>query len=274
MKEKLLAETSAHVKAIIDLQRRVGRYSGAQVQSGSLLSDVKAVASSWFDTIKSALEGSKRCSDHIPDATAVFDKLLRMSKTKPRKAALLTEIGSAIAIYKEIVHSLETATFAPEQTLSITPFIEGLAGSEIEYLDEAQRCLTVNALRACVVLGWCAVISRVQRKIEELGYDTFTKASKELAGKTTGRFKWVKKSFVVESRSDLQTVFDSELLWVLEYMELIDGNQHGRLRHCFEFRNNSAHPGLAEIKGPNLYSFYSDISEIVFKNPKFALASG
>ena len=38
--------------------------------------------------------------------------------------------------------------------------------------------------------------------------------------------------------------------------------------------NNSAHPGLAPIKGANLYSFYSDISEIVLKNDKFALAGG
>jgi hypothetical protein len=75
----------------------------------------------------------------------------------------------------------------------------------------------------------------------------------------------------VESRSDLQRIFDTEILWVLEYLELIDGNQHQRLRHCFEFRNNSAHPGLAPIKPANLYSFYSDISEIVLSNEKFAL---
>jgi hypothetical protein len=71
--------------------------------------------------------------------------------------------------------------------------------------------------------------------------------------------------------SELQTVFDTDLLWVLEYLQLIDGNQHQRLRYCFEFRNNSAHPGKAPIKGENLYSFYSDISEIVLKNPKFAV---
>jgi hypothetical protein len=37
------------------------------------------------------------------------------------------------------------------------------------------------------------------------------------------------------------------------------------LTHCFELRNHSAYPGLAPIKGPNLYSFYSDISEIILK---------
>ena len=72
--------------------------------------------------------------------------------------------------------------------------------------------------------------------------------------KITGRFKPFRKQFTIESKSELQTVFDTDLLWVLEYLELIDNNQHQRLRHCFELRNNSAHPGLAPIKGPNLYS--------------------
>jgi hypothetical protein len=94
-----------------------------------------------------------------------------------------------------------------------------------------------------------------------------------MTAKTTGRFKFFKKKYDVESMSELQRIFDTDLLWVLEFLELIDGNQHERLRYCFEFRNNSAHPGLAPIKGANLYSFYSDISEIVLKNEKFALNS-
>ena len=180
-------------------------------------------------------------------------------------------IGEAVALYRELIHNIETTSFAGQGTLSITPYIDGLDIDEGEYLDEAQRCLTVNGLRACVVLGWCATIARMHKKIEELGYERFSQATVEMAGKTTGRFKFFTKRFSIQSRSELQTVFDTDLLWVLEYLELIDNNQHQRLRHCFEFRNNSAHPGLAPIKGPNLYSFYSDISEIVLKNEKFAV---
>ncbi|MBR0857154.1 hypothetical protein [Bradyrhizobium liaoningense] len=273
MKEKLLAATRDHAKAIADIQKRIVRYSGTQIQSGSLLADAQVVATTWYDSVKGALESAKIRPDLVTDATSTFDKVLRLSKIKPRKTTLLAELSASAKVYKEIIHSVETVSFASSQALSISPFIEDLAGSETEYLDEAQRCLTVNALRACVVLGWCAAISRIQKKIEEIGYDRFTEASKAMAAKTTGRFKPVRKHFTVESMSDLQTVFDTDLLWVLEYLELIDSNQHGRLRHCFEFRNNSAHPGLAPIKGPNLYSFYSDISEIVLKNPKFSIAS-
>jgi hypothetical protein len=133
--------------------------------------------------------------------------------------------------------------------------------------------LDVNALRGCIVLGWCATIARIQAKIAEIGYDKFSSATASMTAKTTGRFKFYKKKHDVESLSELRRIFDTGLLWVLEFMGMIDGNQHERLRYCFEFRNNSAHPGLAPIKGANLYSFYSDISEIVLKNEKFALDS-
>jgi hypothetical protein len=131
--------------------------------------------------------------------------------------------------------------------------------------------LTVEALRGCIVLGWCATISRIHNKIEEIGFTTFSRATEEMAAKTVGRFKPYNKKFSVESLSELQRVFDTELLWVLEYLGLIDSNQHARLRYCFDLRNHSAHPGLAPITGENLYSFFSDISKIVLKNPKFEL---
>jgi hypothetical protein len=77
---------------------------------------------------------------------------------------------------------------------------------------------------------------------------------------------------MVHSLNDLRDmVFDSDLLWVLDYWELIDPNQHDRLSICFTMRNNSSHPGEAPITEENLASFYSDLKSFVFDNPKFKL---
>lgn len=247
MKDKLLEITRGHAKLIADIQKRLGRYSGAQVQAGSLLSAVQAAASVWFDQVRPALEGASFSPESVGHGTDVFDRMLRFAKSRPSKTRLLTVIGEAIALYRELVHTIETTSFVSQNALSIVPYIEGLETDEGEYLDEAQRCLTVNGLRASVVLGWCATISRIHKKIEGIGYERFNQATVEMAGKTTGRFKFFTKKFSIQSRSELQTVFDTDLLWVLEYLELIDNNQHQRLRHCFELRNNSAHPGLAPI---------------------------
>ena len=272
MKDKLLELTRGHDKAIVDLQKRVGRYTGNQVQADTLLAAVQAAASTWFDSVRPALEAAGFSSEYVDRGNFAFDTLLRVGKRHPTKKVLLNAIGEVVKLYRDMIHVIETSSFKTDGGgLSITPYIEGLPSDEGEYLDEAQRCLSVNGLRACVVLGWCAAIARIHAKIEELDYDTFNNATVEMAGKTTGRFKPFNKRYSIASRSELQTIFDTDLLWILEYLGLIDNNQHQRMRHCFEFRNNSAHPGLAPIKGENLYSFYSDISEIILKNDKFAL---
>ncbi len=273
MKDKLLEVLASHLASLVALQIRVRRYSSSRVQSGVLLNDVKASAQRWFDEVQPALARAPISQDMVHRMSQGFEMLLRLSKSKPSKSGLLDAMQNCVRPYQlELIHTIEISSFASGGALSIAPYIEGLSTDENEYLAEAQRCLDVNALRACIVLGWCATIARIHAKIEQIGYDKFSQATVEMAGKTTGRFKFFTKKLSIQSKSELQTVFDTDLLWVLEYLQLIDNNQHQRLRHCFEFRNNSAHPGLAPIKGPNLYSFYSDISEIVLKNSKLELS--
>lgn len=274
MKEKLLELLTLHLAKVTAIQARVRRYSSGRVQSGVLLNDVKAAAQHWFNEVQPALAQSPISSEIVGRMSQQFEALLRLSKSTPSKSVLLEAIQGCVRPYQsELIHTIEISSFSSGAALSIAPYIEGLSTDEGEYLAEAQRCLDVNALRACIVLGWCATIARIHMKIEQIGYDKFSQATTEMAAKTTGRFKFFTKRLSIQSKSELQTVFDTDLLWVLEYLQLIDNNQHQRLRHCFEFRNNSAHPGLAPIKGANLYSFYSDISEIVLKNPKLELST-
>jgi hypothetical protein len=273
MKDELLALTRRQVDELAALQRSIKTAPTDRIRQRALLSAGGAAARQWFDVIKPALENVTFSPATISAFSKRFEDLLRMSRGRPMKNAYIRAVNENLAAYKtEIVHQIEIGSFSSRTGLSIAPYVEGLPSDEGEFLDEAQRCLSVNALRGCIVLGWCATISRIHNKIADIGFTAFNKATEEMAGKTVGRFKPFNKKFSVESVSELQRVFDTELLWVLEYMTLIDGNQHQRLRHCFEFRNNSAHPGLAPITGENLYSFFSDITQIVLKNEKFAIA--
>jgi hypothetical protein len=90
--------------------------------------------------------------------------------------------------------------------------------------------------------------------------------------KTKGRYKRFPKSFDIGSLAELQTVFDTDILWIIEYWGLIDTNEHDRLEICFTMRNNAAHPGEAPITEPNLLSFYSDLKTMVFDNFDFTLS--
>ena len=66
-------------------------------------------------------------------------------------------------------------------------------------------------------------------------------------------------------------VFDSDVLWVIEGMQLIDSNERTRLASCFDMRCHSGHPGSAPITKYNVISCFSDIVEIVLANPTFNL---
>ena len=123
-----------------------------------------------------------------------------------------------------------------------------------------------------MVLVWSAGIHRMQKKVEKLGFNDFNEKSVEMKEIHHGRFKRFNKSFTIHSLSELKaTVFDTDLLWILEYWGLIDANQHQRLAICFTMRNNAAHPGEAPITEINLASAFSDLKTIIFDNPKFQI---
>jgi hypothetical protein len=271
MKEQLLTLTRKQLTDIAALQRAVRSAATPRMRQSAILSSGVSASRMWFDEVRPALERAAFQPDTVSTLSSRFEALLRICQTRPMKSVLQSSLADIHALYRELVHNIEIGSFSRTGGLSIAPYIEGLPSDEGEYLDEAQRCLSANALRGCIVLGWCATIARIHSKIADLGYDKFNKASEEMAAKTVGRYKPFNKKFSIDSLSELQRVFDTDLLWMLEYLSLIDGNQHQRLRHCFEFRNNSAHPGLAPITGENLYSFFSDITQIVLKNPNFEI---
>jgi len=166
MKHELLQFTAVEVATLTSLHKATKSYSGAQVQSNSLLSEARKAATQWFDEIRPALRKANFSTALIDEASSQFETLLRFSKMKPRKTALLNQVDSLLSLFRDkIIHQIEVGSFSDDTGLSIAPFVEGLSSDEGEYLDEAQRCLSAKALRGCIVLGWCATISRIQAKI-------------------------------------------------------------------------------------------------------------
>ena len=84
-----------------------------------------------------------------------------------------------------------------------------------------------------------------------------------MKNQSKGRFKKFNKEFHVQSLSEIRQVFDSDILWIIEGLGLIDINQHTRLKGCFDMRCHCSHPGDAPVTEYNLISFFSDINEII-----------
>ena len=143
--------------------------------------------------------------------------------------------------------------------------------AEIPYPEEALRCIESECKRAAAVLGWSAAMHHIHSKIEEIGFDQFNKKADEMSKQTKGRFKGFKSSAPIESISDLREVPDRRILWVLDGMSILESNQRQRLEYGLDMRIQASHPGDAEVTLTNLESFFSDLSTLVFKNPKLSV---
>jgi hypothetical protein len=259
---------------LLALSRAVKAVEGDRVNRMALLRDAKRIGTSWFSEVRPAIEGSVVAKDVLDRYGKGFERLVKISSPNNRKVSYLETLDGLTKKFKtELLLPLQTAPPPPPREASIfDDLFARLGDADIDdaYLKEAVDCARAGFIRAAAVMGWCAAIARIHTAVEKVGFAKFNVTSASMASQTQGRFKRFNKPQNVASMSELQMVFDTDILWILEGMGFIDSNQHTRLRSCFDLRNHSAHPGEAPVTPYNLLSFFSDIIEIVLKNAKFA----
>lgn len=249
----------------------INKIKTGNVYKTTIKDSAQKVGTRWFEELDPWLPSLGVTDEVRKKYDALFTSLLTLSLKTSVRQTYLNTIDEILRDFKEEL--FVTVMKSAGQVVSVTQLVkilENATDEEKEYLDEALGCAGRGFFRASVVLGWSAAVHRMHKTIEKLGFDEFNKKCDE-AKAAGGRFKRFNKPPPVHSVSDLRIVFDKELLWVLDYWELIDSNQHDRLSICFTMRNNSAHPGEAPITEENLASFYSDLKAFVFDNPKFKL---
>jgi len=254
------------------LHIEIRKVKTSNIYKKTIKDSAQKIGTKWFEELDPSLPSFGVTDELRKKYDDLFTSLLSLSLKTSYKETYLKMIDEILQDFKEEL--FVTVMKSAGQVVSVshlTKILENATDEEKDYLDEALGCASRGFFRASIVLGWSAAVHRMHKTVEKLGFDEFNKKSDEMRN-IGGRFKRWNKSFVVHSLSDLRDmVFDSDLLWVLDYWGLIDANQHDRLSICFTMRNNSAHPGEAPITEENLASFYSDLKSMVFDNPKFKL---
>lgn len=243
------------------------------INKGALRAEAKALGALWHKEFLPALKHSLT-SDVMEGYSAQFTRLIRVSAPNNLVKSYLEALDAIIKPFNDnlVIRSQQGAFGAAAPSAFDCFFAELSNSEESEYLAEAIECAKAGHQRAAVVLGWSAAIDRIHRVIEHIGFDRFNTMSQQMHSSTTGRYKkFTNKGQHAHSLAEIREVFDSMILWVIEGMQLIDTNQHTRLASCFDIRCHGAHPGDAPITQYNLMSFFSDLDQIVFLNPKFAL---
>ncbi len=244
-----------------------------QVAKKALRDRAKELGSRWHQEFAARLASSGVRADVVDAYTAGFSRLIKLSSPNNRRATYLETVGSLIKSYRDdFLIPAQKGELTGDTPTAFDAFFASIANpDESSYLREALLCAKAKYYRAAAVLGWSAAIDRIHRKVEALGCASFNVTSAQMSSQKVGRFKKFNQTQNVNSLSELREVFDTIVLWVIEGLGLIDSNQHTRLRSCFEMRCQSAHPGDAPVTAFNLMSFFSDLDQIVFSNPKFTI---
>jgi len=266
---------------LVDFEKRLRKLrldvSGYdRVQKQALMKEAEALSILWFTSLKPQIEGLGAAFEpQVADVTVAMDRLHNVSSRNNRATSYDAAITAALTKFKDrFLKPIQLAK--PEEKTNVV--LDKVLGrindpsdpEESSYLKEAIACAKIGYWRASVVMGWCAAIDRLQQTIGRIGFDKFNEASTRLKNKTTGKFKNWNKGVQANNLSELQAIFDKDLLTVLEEMNLIDSNESDRLLVCFQYRNQSAHPSKPPIQDVHLAAFYTDIDAIIFSNPNFA----
>jgi len=274
MKDTVVGLLRQFKEDIQRLRRAVRETKGERVTRKETRHLAERLASRWVEEIRSPLEHKFRLPTAvIADMSECMKQLHVVSRPNNRKTSYDKALAAALRDFDDrLILPIQQSASKVESLLDLQKLIPGLADpGESEYLQEAFQCASAGYKRAAVVLGWCAAIDRMQRKILALGLAIFNSTSTKLKTQTSGKFKRWNKEFAIATLGELQTVFDSDLIVVLEGMGLLDGNQAARLETCFQYRNHSAHPGRAPIDDAHLVAFFTDVNAIVLQNVAFTV---
>lgn len=259
----------ARVKA---LRKSLKAETGKSVNKLAIRNEAKALGGEWHRDFAPKLKHSLT-SEALQNYSTQFTRLIKISGPNNLLSSYLAAVELIIKPFSdELLIPSQQGALGTAATSSFDAFFASLSNAdESDYLAEAVACAKHGHLRAAVVLGWSAAVDRIQRVLEHKGLDKFNNMVSQMAAATSGRYKRFKKIDAVTSIAELQEVFDRPLLWAIEGMGMIDTNEHTRLGSCFDMRCHGAHPGNAPITSYNLMSFFSDLDQIIFMNPKFKL---
>jgi hypothetical protein len=257
------------------LRKGIAAYGPSAVAKGALRSDAEQIATEWVEELRSPLEHKFKLNpENIENMSALMKRLHVLSRPNNLKSSYLTTLDAALDHFKDkFILPIQQTSTAVESVFDLQKLVKGLTNpEESNYLQEAIDCANSGYRRAAIVLGWCAAIDRIQRKILSIGLAKFSTTSTQLKQQTSGRHQRFNKEFKITTMGELQTVFDTDLITICEGMGLLDSNQADRLTKVdFQYRNHSAHPGEAPIEDPHLVAFFTDLNEIILANPTFAI---
>ena len=112
----------------------------------------------------------------------------------------------------------------------------------LKYLDESIRCAEANCVRASVVLAWCAVAHKIQRKLVSLSLATLGSEFANMKADKGLMFRTFTKDYTFSTDLDVQEAADAHLILLCRFLTWLDDTQYKHLKAALDLRNGCGHP--------------------------------
>jgi hypothetical protein len=146
-----------------------------------------------------------------------------------------------------------------------TAFPPGLSAEETAYVEEASRCVTVQAFRAAMIMLWAAGIARMHRAIANRGFNAYNAAVDACVSRKGPPFNKVRDGAKVTSLPELQRSRDADVLIVGLELFGYDLQGYQELDRLLGTRNDAAHPGQFEPTALDVQQFAHKVGQHIFQ---------
>jgi hypothetical protein len=190
------------------------------------IADVIAKSGHYVDS--PGVDGNKRLWSLTPSGIGYIQDLLGLPSAEP-----------------EIEHDIGTLSSTTKK----------IKDSQIkDYVNEALKCLQINALRASVVFLWTGAIRTIQSQIMKFGLVDINNAIQ----------KHDPKARQVKSLDSFAYIKDKVSLLAAQELGILDKNQKDTLEEALNLRNRCGHPSKYAPGVKKVSSYIEDVVSIVF----------
>lgn len=197
MKDQIIARLRSVEERLRRLRSELRRLKVNAVSQKTLRDEAEALADIWVEELRSPLEHRFKLDPAtISKYSDGFRKLHVLSRPN-------NKVKSYVECLNHVLKDFKDALILPIQQISepvsgdskLQVIIAKIPEIDVsDYLTEAVACADSGYVRAGIVMGWCAAIDHVQKKLVMLGLANFNAATTKLKQQTKGRFKRFEKS--------------------------------------------------------------------------------
>ena len=260
------------LEELVSVQKAINKLTTASVSGAPLRKRVKETHKAWLPVSGVLEAGNLVDAGQLQDVSNAWASLVKLTNIPSPKSQYKALLKTIIAkTESELLHKFIKGSAIQTIGDTLRKLVQPISDPDLlKYLDESIRCAETNCIRASVVLAWCAVAFKVHQRLVSLTMPVLTAEFGKMKADKGLMFRTFTKDYTFTTDLDVQEAADAHLILMCRFLTYLDDTQYKHLKGALDLRNGCGHPTGYQPDPVKLQAYYSDITQLVLLNPKFA----